>query len=269
MVMAGALLSIVFPLMQDDKLGAAYVCLMSMISAFALPLVDKIGALNNLESLAFIVVIIVTEVFYGSILNFRNVYEVHHIWMQVVAPNISPVFVHIAIGWGIYMIPPWHSATYQMLQLSSQVTSEVAGYLMEASRIINSGSENEETPEAEGNERIKKEALQALANALLEQTNYSGLATPLALYGDMGLYKTSVLYPHLSLRADSFHRLGKYLDETAFLIALQMWALGEIVDDIQDQELLRGTATQLEVAAKLARGIASVLSCPRKRILGK
>ena len=190
------------------------------------------------------------------------------IFVEFVGPNALPALAFAAIGWAVYAVPPWHSATYQMLSLSSQVMGGVSDCLKAASSAL---AAKRASSDAESNggagERQRgglKATLRSTANSLLEQTNFAGLYTPISLYGGMGIYETSISYPASSLAADSFEQLGKYVDQTVYHVAMALWALGEVIDEVDDEELLAAAARQLEAAGDLASATAAVLECPRK-----
>ncbi|CAB9509421.1 expressed unknown protein [Seminavis robusta] len=295
MTVAGAILSLIFPLLQNDELPSAFVVLMIIVIVLVAPFFvaghGYIGVLNNLRSIGILLVIIFLEVFYGPILNLRSVegFNIKAIWTEVVGPNAIPALAYVAISWAVYAIPPWHSGTYQMLHLSSDVMGGVAGCLKGAADLVR-GSQ----PEKEPNEEAKdddndapaeepptqppsaKETFRSMATTLMQQTSFAGLYVPISLYGDMGVYESSLFFPHLSLRADSFQKLGRQLDRTVYHVALVLWALGEAVEhldkeddteqgSIEANQLLRkATAAQLDAAAGLANSISLVLQCPRK-----
>ena len=264
MILAGCILCIIFPLLQDDNLVGAYFSLMAIFSVLSIPMIRYIGTLNNLRSIGFVMIIIFTEVFYGPLLNFRSALpDAKSIFVEFVGPNAIPALIFAAICWGVYAIPPWHSATYQMLSLSSRVMGGVSECLTLAASILRK-KECTKSESKDQKEESQKGALQSMADSLLQQTSYAGLYTPISLYGDMGIYETSVFYPTLSLPADSFHKLGKYVDQTVYHVAIVVWALGEIVDEVEDGALLAATAKQLEAAGDLASAIAAVVECPRK-----
>ena len=73
MVVGGSFLAVIFPLLQRNELGAAYATLLSLLTILALPVIRKIGVLNNGTSLTLLLILIFTEVFYGPILNLRAV----------------------------------------------------------------------------------------------------------------------------------------------------------------------------------------------------
>lgn len=73
MVLAGCFLSIILPRLRDENLIGAYFSLMFLLSAVTLPIIMKVGVLNNLSSIAVLLILIFTEVFYGPILNLRSI----------------------------------------------------------------------------------------------------------------------------------------------------------------------------------------------------
>jgi len=262
MVSAGFILGAIFPFLRDDNLGAAYATLMGIFLLLSLPMVSYVGVLNNLRSMGFVLVIIFTEVFYGPLLNFRHALpSTKSIFAEFVGPNAVPALIFVGICWAVYAVPPWHSATYQMLSLSSEVARGVSDCLDSAASILRAKGESGVGGGGKGDQR---RVFRSMANSLLQQTNYAGLYTPISLYGDMGTYEMSIFHPFSSLPADSFHRLGRYVDQTVYHVAIVLWAMGEIVDEVDDEELLVATAKQLEAAGNLASAISMVLECPRK-----
>ena len=163
--MAGCILSIIFPLLQDDNLPVAYIVLMLLFIIISTPMtIQYVGVLNNLRSIGLILIIIFTEVFYGPLLNFRSVLpSAKSIFIEFVGPNAVPSLVFTAICWGIFIIPPWHSATYQMLQLSSDVMQGVADCLKGASSVIRSKTDTNSSNEDGDDNKSLKDTLKSMS----------------------------------------------------------------------------------------------------------
>ena len=285
MVAAGALLSIVFPFLQDDDLGVAFMVLMLLFAVMTLPVIRHVGVLNNLLSITIVLVVIFTEVFYGPALNFRQFFSVKDIWTQIVQPNAVPAVIFVALSWAVYAIPPWHSGVYQTLQLSSQVTMGIGQSLRAASSLLSEEIQmiEKKKKETETIDEIisiqTKLKLREIANGLLQNTNMAGLTTPIALYGDMGSYEISPSHAAASLPYQEFHRLGRTLDETVFHVSVVLWILGEVLHNSNNdptssegsvvevhnvRDVLESVIRQMDSAADLADATAQVLVCPRK-----
>jgi len=189
MVLGGTILCIIFPLLQNNHVGAAYVSLMAILTVVVVPCIRRTGVKNSATNMVLVLVIILTENLYGPFLNRRLVVDNAGIWTTVIKGQA-------------YAIPHWHSAVYQTLSLPSGILTAIGQCLDQAAKHIeadvDANMQDEEQPASQ------KDVLKQLSSGLFLKTKSAGLSESISIVGAMALYEVSPTTNGVDDRAQVF-----------------------------------------------------------------
>jgi len=256
---AGLLLSAILPLLKTGNIVAAYFALMAIVTFVAVPMLSYAGYMDNLNSLIVLLVLVLTESFFGPIRNASSTLggtiDLFHYVIRGAYVS-SLVFTVMAVG--AFLIPPIHLGKKQTHGIMSGVLMGYAKILSDASNAVKA--------------RDSKTLVQ-LSATLFRQTNCAGLYTGISIFGGTALNEVNPFKICHSIPLDSYDVMGRMFDNCSLYITVFLNMFGVHSEDNdrnvekssavnalrQTDDYLLIVADYLDSCSKLCTAIAEYL----------